>query len=166
MATWVSRRGCPRWWALTGGRDQAGRKRGPRAVTRARSGSVVASWRRRRSGERAAKLREHERVVSLVPVAEARPNEFTGGGPRGPFQDVVLAVEEVGGVAGVALDVRLESGEAVEWCVGPLPAVAHELVDAPRAGRTRRGTGRGRSPAAEVEVSVGRRGRVRRPREG
>src|SRR5580704_4339626 len=62
-----------------------------------------------RSGN-AAELGEHVRVVGLEPVSEARADDLVGGGPGAALQHVVLAVEEVGGIALVPGDVGGETG--------------------------------------------------------
>src|SRR6185295_3440805 len=67
---------------------------------------------RDRSVRDATELGEDVRVVRLEPVTEARAHQGVGGRPRAALQHVVLAVEEVGGVALVARDVGGEAGQA------------------------------------------------------
>src|SRR5581483_3417219 len=65
-------------------------------------------------------------VIGTEPVAETGPQETGCRARRGAFHDVMLAVEEIGGVAGVERKF-FESGEGSEDGGGPLPAVADEL---------------------------------------
>src|SRR5216683_3891992 len=106
-------------------------------------------------------LGEDVRIVSLEPVAEAPPQELRGRRPRPALENEVLAVEEVGRVAPVAGDPRLESGESRARRVGPFPSVAHEIVHAPRARALGKRAHRRGRPASKIEVAVlasGRRG--------
>src|SRR5580692_3461576 len=105
---------------------------------------------------RHAEAREDVRVVPAEPVAEARAEEGLVRGPGGAEDHVVLAVEEVGRVAGVGAGPGGEAGERGEGRGRPLPAVPDELLHPPRArafGVAARGE---RGPAEEAEVAVAR----------
>src|SRR2546422_3057760 len=100
-------------------------------------------------------------IVGLEPVAEAPPQELRGRRPRPALEDEVLAVEEVRRVAPVAGDPRLETREARERRVGPLPSVAHEVMHAPCARALGKRAHRRGRPASKIEVAMlasGRRG--------
>src|SRR5436309_14679086 len=80
---------------------------------------------------RAAKLREHVRVMRLEPVAEARAHQVRRRGSRGAPEDVMLSIEEVGRVVRVPLVVRLEAGKPDEGGAGHLPAIPDQLPVTP-----------------------------------
>src|ERR1700733_14510068 len=77
------------------------------------AGSSASSASRLRSRRNAAELRVHVGIVAVEPVAEAASYEFDGGHRRRALHDVVLAVEEVGGILRVRRH-RLEAGERTE----------------------------------------------------
>src|SRR5258705_11956374 len=119
---------------------------------------------RDRSVRDAAELGEDVRVVGLEPVAEARAHQGVGGRPRAALQHVVLAVEEVGGIALVARDVGGEAGQAREHAARPLPAVADQILHAPAARALGMRTHRRRPPVAEPDTSSPGRAPLRGPR--
>src|SRR2546427_7119188 len=93
-------------------------------------------------------------IVGLEPVAEAPPQELRGRRPRPALEDEVLAVEEVRRVAPVAGDPRLETREARERRVGPLPSVAHEVMHAPCARALGKRAHRRGAPASKNEGAM------------
>lgn len=80
----------------------------------------------------AAKLREDIRVMGLIPIAKTFPQKLRRRRLRRPFEHEVLAVEEIGGVLRIRFK-RDKSGKRRERRLGPLPAVADQLVHAPGA---------------------------------
>src|SRR5262249_57790531 len=78
-------------------------------------------------------------------------------------EEEVLSVEEIGGVAGVAGNPRLEAGKPGEGRIGPFPAVTHELVHAPGARAFGRRADGHRRPVSKVEVAVAIGGGRRAP---
>src|SRR4030095_15525789 len=111
----------------------------------------------------AAELREDVRVVGLEPVAETGADEVPRGRPGGALEHVVLAIEEVSRVARIGWDVGFEAGQPGEWRPRPLPAVADQVVHAPRARSLRVRAHRRGGPTLEVEIAVERTGRRRPP---
>src|SRR5579872_833396 len=95
----------------------------------------------------------HVWIVGTEPVTKTRPQEARRSARRRAFHHVMLAVEEVGGVAGI----ERKFFESFEWGEdrgGPLPSVADHLS---RAVRTRCSRIDGdRIPALEIRVD-GRR---------
>src|ERR1044071_2009654 len=81
-------------------------------------------------GFHAAKFCEHIGVVSLVPVAKARPRQRCIRRPRRALQNEVFAVEKVRRVFAIIRQVRLEPWEAAELAPGPFPAVADKIAHA------------------------------------
>src|SRR6185503_6889828 len=93
----------------------------------------------------ASERRVHEGVAPAKPVAEGRPEKLRGRRRRRPLQDEVIAVEEVGGVFRVG-GLGAESREGSERRARPLPAVADQIVDPPRAAPFGPAAGRLRVP--------------------
>src|SRR5579872_776850 len=75
----------------------------------------------------------------------------------------MLSVEEIGGVIRIRGH-RLESIEASEWSRCPLPAIAGEIVNAPRARARWIRADRHRIPIRESEIAARRIGRLIAPR--
>src|SRR5262249_43735797 len=114
----------------------------------------------------ASELREDVRVARLVPVAEAAAHEPGIGGPRCALQHEVLAVEEIGRVSRIALDVGIEVRERSKRSVGPLPAVSDQSLHAPGTRALRRRAGRTGRPVGKVEIAVLVHGRIASPGKG
>src|ERR1039457_3281144 len=81
---------------------------------------------------RTAEPRVDVLIVGLKPIAETRAQHAGGGSHAAAFQNVVLAIEELRRVPGVARE-GLESGERSELRRRPLPSVAEQPLDAERA---------------------------------
>src|SRR5690349_19488876 len=100
--------------------------------------------------------------MRLIPVAEARPDEARGRGPRSTLQNEVLAVEEIGRVFRVRF-LRREARKRRKRGIRPLPAVAAELVDAPWAHAVgMRADGNGR-PVGKIKIAMAPRRRFTSP---
>src|SRR5690349_17517932 len=92
-------------------------------------------------------------VARAEPVSERRPQKLARRGWRRAFHHEVLAVEEICGVLGIRRH-GAEAWKGRKLSAGPLPAVADEILDAPRA-RSFRMTPRGLGiPAREIEDAV------------
>src|SRR3954454_16481739 len=85
---------------------------------------------------RAAKRREDIRIRRAKPVPKAASNQLRRSRRRRSLHHVVLAVEEVGRVLRIRRH-RSEAGKAIEDRRRPLPAVASEIVNSPRADAAR-----------------------------
>ena len=118
------------------------------AVSAARNGAELA--RTRRGSCVRNQFRKLGRINSRAVAGDA------------PFEHDVQTIEELGGVFRIR-DHRGEARERAEDGLGPLPAVADQIVNAPRAGARRARAGRHRLPRREVEVAVRDRRRVPRP---
>ena len=107
----------------------------------------------------AAKLREYIRIMNLIPIAKAWPNQFRSRGPGSAFDDKMLAVEKIFGVIRIAGDIRLEPRERRKGRIRQLPTVTDKLRYSPPAGSCRMRSHRYRRPGGEIEIAVTRRRR-------
>src|SRR5262245_62215963 len=102
----------------------------------------------------AAKLREHIRIINLIPIAKARTNQFRSRRPRGSFDDKMFAVEKIFGIIRIARYIRLEPWERRKGRIRQLPTVTDKLRYSPPAGSCRMGSHRRRRPGGEIEIAV------------
>src|SRR4029453_13592041 len=86
---------------------------------------------------RAAKLREHVRIMNLIPIAKARTNQFRSRSPGEAFSHKSLSVKKIFGEIRIAGHIRREPRERGECSIGQLPAVADKLRHSPSAGSCR-----------------------------
>src|SRR5437588_5114869 len=103
------------------------------------------------------------RIISPEPTSERAADEVRHRGRRRPLHHEVLAVEEVRRIDGIRRHWR-ETVEAAERRLRPLPAVADEVVYAPRARARRVRADRDRVPVREAEVAARRVRRLVAPR--
>ena len=102
------------------------------------------------------------RVMRLEPVAKRAAQHACGGARRSAFGYIVLAVEEIRGVAGIEGHGR-ESGERRKFGARPFPAVTNEIVDTKSACARGMRTDRGGIPGAKIEIAVTLGGRFFSP---
>src|SRR5579883_2360029 len=98
-------------------------------------------------------------IVRLEPVTEGAAQHAAGGARRASLENVVAAVEEVGGIAGIRR-MRSEAVKRRERTPRPFPPVGQQSLDAEGAAARREGMHGSRIPPREVEISVLRRRRV------
>src|SRR5512132_1277187 len=99
---------------------------------------------------RAAKLREHIRIMNLIPIAKARTNQFRSRSPGSAFNGKMLAVKKIFGVIRIARYVRGEAGERRKWGIRQLPTVADKFRHPPPAGSCRMRSHRRGRPGNEI----------------
>src|SRR5579864_9606530 len=104
----------------------------------------------------AAESRIHVLVMRLEPVAEGTPQHACGSARRSAFHDVVLAVEKVGGVAGIKRK-ALEARERSEERRRPFPAIAQEIAHAECTLACGGCSDRRGIPALKIEIAAPRR---------
>ena len=91
--------------------------------------------------------------MRLEPVAERTAQHAAGGAGRPAFQHVVLAVEEICGIAWIEGHGR-ESWKRLELGARPLPAVADKIVDAESAGARGMRADRRGVPGEKIEIAM------------
>src|SRR4029079_9392696 len=101
-------------------------------------------------------------VVRLEPVSEGPAQHAGRRAWAAALHDVVLAIEEIGRIAGIELK-RLKTRKRRELGGGPLPPVAHEVGDPERALALSKGADWRRVPTLEIKVSESAIGRFRSP---
>src|SRR6516165_4314332 len=65
----------------------------------------------------AAELREHIRIMNLIPIAKARTNQFRSRGPGSALHDKMLTVEKIFGVIRIGAHVRSKTWERRKWSI-------------------------------------------------
>src|SRR6266850_2833402 len=91
-------------------------------------------------------------VMWLKPVPERLPDKQCCRSRRGPLQDEMPAVEEVGRIAGIKRK-WLKSREGRECGAGPFPAVTHKIVNTERAAALGNGSNGMRRPGSKIKVA-------------
>src|ERR671914_71287 len=94
--------------------------------------------------------------MGLVPVAKTRTHKLPRSCPGCAFENKMLAVEEIRRVFLIARDVRRKTRKRLELSFGPFPAIADEVLDAPRVGVVRVGIYGGGRPPCKIQISRGR----------
>src|SRR6516162_9164342 len=107
----------------------------------------------------------HVRIAGLEPVAERAAHHAPGRTRRAALHHVVLAVKEVGRIAGIE-GKRSEAWKRLKGRRRPFPAVAQQALNTARTPPGRMGVDRSGIPTLEIKVPMGRFGRRVTPREG
>src|SRR5579884_2615610 len=111
----------------------------------------------------APESRIHVLVMRLEPVAEGTPQHACGGARRSAFHDVVLAVEKVGGVAGIKRK-ALKAGERSEERRRTFPAITKKVTHAECALTCAGCSDRSGIPALKIKIAPPRGGLFITPR--
>src|SRR5215467_15164128 len=91
--------------------------------------------------------------MRLEPVAERPPQHARCGARRTAFRYIMLAIEEIRGIAWVERH-GCEARKRRKLRARPLPAVSDEIADAERACSGRVRADRRRIPRLKIEIAV------------